>query len=75
MNIGNKIKELRKQRRITQEQLAGSIGISFQSVSKWETGVALPDITLAPKVVWDEYHLNIQALSETVRSLMTFSSW
>ncbi len=48
MNIGNKIKELRKQRGITQEQLANGIGISFQAVSKWETGIALPDITLAP---------------------------
>ena len=33
MNIGNKIRELRKQRGITQEQLAESIGISFQAVS------------------------------------------
>ncbi|MBE6640594.1 MAG: helix-turn-helix transcriptional regulator [Ruminococcaceae bacterium] len=48
MNIGNKIKELRKLRGITQEQLANSIGISFQAVSKWENGIALPDITLAP---------------------------
>ena len=48
MNIGNKIKQLRKQRGITQEQLANSIGISFQAVSKWENGIALPDITLAP---------------------------
>lgn len=46
MNIGKKIKELRKQRGITQEQLAESIGVSFQAVSKWETGIALPDITL-----------------------------
>lgn len=48
MNIGNKIKELRKQRGITQEQLANRIGVSFQAVSKWENNVALPDITLAP---------------------------
>lgn len=48
MNIGNKIKELRKQRGITQEQLANSIGVSFQAVSKWENNIALPDITLAP---------------------------
>ena len=48
MNIGNKIKELRKQRGVTQEQLADSIGISFQAVSKWENNIALPDITLAP---------------------------
>lgn len=48
MNIGNKIKDLRKQRGVTQEQLANSIGISFQAVSKWENGIALPDITMAP---------------------------
>ncbi len=48
MNIGNKIRELRKQRGITQEQLAESIGISFQAISKWENNIALPDITLAP---------------------------
>ncbi len=48
MQIGNKIKALRKQRGITQEQLANSIGISFQAVSKWENNIALPDIALAP---------------------------
>lgn len=48
MNIGNKIKQLRKNRGITQEQLAESIGISFQAVSKWENNVALPDISLLP---------------------------
>jgi len=48
MNIGNKIKKLRKLQGITQEQLAESIGVSFQAVSKWENNIALPDITLAP---------------------------
>ena len=48
MNIGHKIKELRKERGVTQEQLANNIGISFQAISKWETGIALPDITLTP---------------------------
>lgn len=48
MNIGRKIKELRKQCGMTQEQLASSIGISFQAVSKWENNIALPDITLMP---------------------------
>lgn len=50
MNIGNKIKKLRKEKGITQEELANSIGISFQAVSKWENGIALPDITLTPKL-------------------------
>lgn len=50
MNIGNKIKELRKANGITQEELANSIGISFQAISKWENNIALPDITLTPKL-------------------------
>ncbi|MBE6782664.1 MAG: helix-turn-helix domain-containing protein [Ruminococcaceae bacterium] len=50
MNIGNKIKALRKSRGITQEQLAEAIGISFQAVSKWENNIALPDITLVPLI-------------------------
>ena len=48
--IGNKIKELRKKKGLTQEQLSEAIGISFQAVSKWETNVALPDVTLIPKI-------------------------
>ena len=48
LKIGNKIKSLRKKQRITQEQLAEKIGVSFQAVSKWENDIALPDITLIP---------------------------
>ena len=42
--IGEKIAELRKERKMTQEDLAGLIGVSSQTVSKWETGVTMPDI-------------------------------
>ena len=48
--IGSRIKELRKARGMTQEQLAERVGISFQAVSKWENNIALPDITLVPKL-------------------------
>lgn len=48
IQIGDKIRELRKSHSITQEQLAEAIGISFQAVSKWENHIALPDITLVP---------------------------
>ena len=49
-NIGNKIKQLRKQKDISQEVLANYLGVSFQAVSKWETGAALPDVTLIPAI-------------------------
>ena len=50
MNIGLKIRELRKKRGITQERLAEYLTVSAQAVSKWENGTALPDITLVPKL-------------------------
>lgn len=77
MNIGNKIKELRKKRGITQEQLASSIGISFQAVSKWENGIALPDITLAPilagyfGISMDElFEFNLKEMEAEVESIV-----
>ncbi len=50
MNIGRKIKMLRKSRGMTQEQLAESLCISTQAVSKWENHISLPDITMAPMI-------------------------
>ena len=48
MKIGEKIKELRKAKNISQEVLAGTLGVTFQAVSKWETGVTAPDVSLIP---------------------------
>ena len=50
MNIGNNIKQLRQQKNLTQEQLAEKLGISYQAVSKWETGANTPDIAFLPKI-------------------------
>lgn len=40
MKIGDKIRSLRKENKVTQEQLAEYLGVSAQAVSKWETGVS-----------------------------------
>ncbi|MBD8048280.1 helix-turn-helix domain-containing protein [Clostridium faecium] len=48
LQIGEVICKLRKERAITQEQLASFIGVSMAAVSKWENGVSYPDITLLP---------------------------
>lgn len=50
MNIGAKLKLLRKQKNITQEALAEYLYVSPQAVSKWETGAASPDIDTLPKL-------------------------
>ena len=48
MKIGEKIKKLRKAKQISQESLANVLGVTFQAVSKWETGSTTPDLALIP---------------------------
>ena len=50
MNIyfGKNLKNLRRERNLTQENVADILGVSFQSVSKWERGESYPDITMLP---------------------------
>jgi len=43
-----KFKQLRKARDLTQEQIANTFNVSPQTVSRWETGVNLPDIEMLP---------------------------
>ena len=50
MLIGDKIRMLRKNKGITQQQLAEELAISAQSVSKWENHVSVPDISLLPVI-------------------------
>lgn len=46
MTIGERIKNLRKQKNMTQEQLADYLHVSYQAISKWETNVSNPDLAL-----------------------------
>jgi len=46
--IGENIKRIRRERDLTQEEVAAHLGISFQSISKWERGDGYPDITMLP---------------------------
>ncbi len=41
MKFGDNLKIVRKMRKISQEELADKLGVSRQSVSKWETGILL----------------------------------
>jgi transcriptional regulator with XRE-family HTH domain len=46
MTLGENITKFRKEKRMTQEMLADSLGVTFAAVSKWERGVATPDLDL-----------------------------
>jgi|GEM_PF-1005097 Predicted transcriptional regulators len=48
MNIGSQIKKLRRERNITQEQLAEYLNISVPAISQWESGKTAPDISQLP---------------------------
>ena len=50
LNIGETIKKFRKEKEITQEEFAEVLGVSCQSVSRWETGSCYPDIELIPAI-------------------------
>lgn len=46
--INLRISELRHKKKITQQELADVVGVSFQTISKWENGSVMPDITYLP---------------------------
>ncbi|MBR6682202.1 MAG: helix-turn-helix transcriptional regulator, partial [Clostridia bacterium] len=49
-DVGDTIKKLRKEREITQEEFAEILGVSCQSISRWENNSCYPDIELIPTI-------------------------
>lgn len=66
LRTGEVICKRRKELGLTQNQLAKSLNISFQAVSKWENNTAYPDIEMLPKLAG--------ALNTTVDALLGYSS-
>ncbi len=52
MKFNEKLRELRRKRGVSQGKLAAFLGVTFQSVSKWERGAAMPDVALLPVIAW-----------------------
>lgn len=50
LKLGENIRNLRLQHKLTQEQLADRLGVSYQSISRWENGVTYPDIEFLPAI-------------------------
>ena len=63
--IGRNISTLRKSKGLTQDGLAGELGVSFQAVSKWETGQSCPDISLIP-IIADFFDISIDELFDRI---------
>lgn len=66
LKTGEVISKRRRKLGLTQNQLANSLSISFQAVSKWENNIAYPDIEMLPKLA--------AALNTTVDALLGYSS-
>ena len=64
--IGSFLKELRKEKDITQEQLAEKIKVSGRTVSRWETGSNMPDISLLADLA-DFYGVSIPEIIDGER--------
>ena len=61
VKIGSFLKELRKEKNLTQEQFAEKLGISNRTVSRWETGSNMPDISLLTEIA-EFYDVSIPEL-------------
>lgn len=61
MKFGENLKSLRKRKKISQEVLAEKVGVTRQSVSKWETGEAYPEMSNI-LALCSIFHCNINEL-------------
>lgn len=80
MEIGAIIKELRVSKGRTQEQFAADIGVSVQTVSRWENGVNYPDLSILPILasyfkVTTDYLLGVKgdiSMAKLLKTVETF---
>jgi len=67
-NLADQISRFRRQKGMTQEQLANRLGVSNQAVSKWENGQSCPEVTLLPRLS-DVFQVSMDELFGRMRSL------
>lgn len=61
MNLGNSLYTARKKSGLSQEDVANKLGVSRQTISKWETNETLPDICQSKRMA-QLYHLSLDEL-------------
>lgn len=74
IKIGRFIKELRKERGLTQEQLAEQFGVSRRTVSRWETGSNLPDLDILVEMS-DYFSVSLRELLDGERNAMKMDNF
>lgn len=77
LTIGENIRNFRKKNDLTQEALADRLGVTYQSISRWENGTTYPDLELLPaiaetlSITLDEL-LGMPQIEKEKRALATF---
>ena len=59
--FGDMIKKIRREKNLTQRELAEKLGVTYQAVSKWETGKNLPDIAIIKQIA-EEFSIDLSIL-------------
>lgn len=62
--ISTTIKKIRKDNKLTQEAFANELNVTYQAVSKWETGKSIPDISTL-QLICNKYDIDINDLLDT----------
>lgn len=80
MEIGSTIRELRLSRGLRQEQLATELGVSVQTISRWENEVNLPDLSMLPILasffrVTTDYLLGVKGENSMAKLLKTVETF
>ena len=78
MNLGNNLDHARKKKGLSQEDVAEKLGVSRQTISKWETDETLPDIRQAKQLAilyglaldeLIEFDVDLQEIQETIERI------
>lgn len=80
MSLGKNIKTLRESKNIKQEDLANILGVSIQSISRWENEQNYPDISILPSIskyfnVTTDYLLDIERRPNMAKLLKTVETF
>ncbi len=70
VKVGNFLRELRKEKNLTQEQLAEVFQVTNRTISRWETGSNMPDISLLLEIA-DYYSLEVSEILNGERKAAT----